>query len=707
MAPHGRYTILGKLADGGMAEIFLATQHGAEGFEKHVVLKRILTQFSADPQFSNMFIDEAHISMSLQHSNIVQVLDLGASGGRYFLVMELVDGWDLERILKRAHEVGMAFPPALALYIVTVICRALSYAHGKTRAGKPLGIVHRDISPNNVLISEQGEIKLADFGIAKAQRKREKTAAGVIKGKVAYMSPEQASGAVIDKRSDIFSVGSLLYRMMTSVLPFEAPTDLEQLLRVQKADVTPIEKVKPGVSAAVAEIVTKAMRFAPAERYQAADEMLVDVERVLRNEFQSAGQTELKLWLEQLARRDGGESIGKQRLDTSGIVKDERGTDLSAGTSFELDEVQEITSGMMTEFQPTPPPVPGAPGTSRPETTVDRAARGLTPSPVFTPSPLITGLKPVPRKRFGGFWLGAILALGGVVGGKMLLDWSMNQGVFSKIGLGPDGAGQGGTVGPMLGPPPPAPPSPTATAPVPAPVPAAAPIAAGHPDAGAAPSPAAPVVATKPDAGPAVPAPIAAAGHDAAAPEPKKVVDEKIADKNADKKAVEEKNVDKKAVAEDDDTDEEELLKKAVPNAEQAVIGANGAEPPPAKEEPEKPPPAKPAPVKVAGAKPSRPAPPPPKPKPPVHPTAILHLKTTPVGAIVRTKGQVLGRTPINLHFRTGNTYELTFVKSGYVPASRLVAVVNARDKTLALALKKRPASRSKTPSRSFFHPHR
>jgi serine/threonine-protein kinase len=675
MARHGRYTILGKLADGGMAEIFLATQHGAEGFEKHVVLKRILTAFSADPQFSNMFIDEAHISMSLQHSNIVQVLDLGVAAGRYFLVMELVDGWDLEKILKRAHEAGMVFPPALALYIVTVVCRALSYAHGKSRGGKPLGIVHRDISPNNVLISEQGEIKLADFGIAMAQRKREKTAAGVIKGKVAYMSPEQASGAAIDKRSDIFSVGSLLYRMMTNVLPFEAPTDLEQLLRVQKADVTPIEKSKPGVSAAVQTIIMKAMRLAPPERYQTADEMLADVERVSRNEFQSAGQTELKLWLEQLGRRDGGESIGKHRLDTSGVVKDDLGTDLSAGTSFELDEVVELTSGM-TELQLTPPPIPGAPGTSRPETTVDRASRGLTPPPALTPPPLVTAMKPAPRKRLSGFWFGAIFALGGVIGGKILIDWSSHQGMFAKLGLGAD-ADQGATVGPVLGPtaPPERAPAPVAT-PSPPPTPAPAPVAAVHPDAAAtaAPAPKA-IAAPTPDA--AV-APVAA-GKDATPPEPKT------------------------AVAEDDDTNEEELLKNAVPNAEHAVIGENGAEPDKPEAEPEpKAERTKPA-GKTATGKPAHPAPAP-KAKPPVHATAILHLKTTPVGAIVRTKGQVLGRTPINLHFRTGNTYELTFVKSGYQPASRLVAVVNAKDKTLALALKKRPAAKK---AHSFFHPHR
>jgi hypothetical protein len=205
-----------------------------------------------------------------------------------------------------------------------------------------------------------------------------------------------------------------------------------------------------------------------------------------------------------------------------------------------------------------------------------------------------------------------------------------------------------------------------------------APVAALKADAASAPPPEKPtaIAAAKPEAGAA---PVAAE-KDAMPPEPKA------------------------AVAEDDEPDEEELLKKAVPNAEQAVIGANGAETP-SKEEPEAPEPPKRTPAKTPAGKPARPAPAP-KPKPVVHETAILHLKTTPVGAIVRTKGQVLGRTPINLHFRTGNTYELTFVKSGYQPASRLVAVNNAKDKTLALALKKRPAPK-KPASRSFFHPHR
>ena len=272
-----------------MAEIFLATQLGREGFQKPVILKRIHSAIYADPQFRNMFIDEAHISMSLSHSNIVQVLDLGLGGGRYFLVMELVDGWDLGRIIQRAAAARMPLLPELGLYITAEVCRALAYAHGKAQSGNAAGIVHRDVSPHNVLISEQGEVKLADFGIAKAMNKREQTGTGVVKGKVAFMSPEQALGKPIDARSDMFSLGTLLYQLMTGVRPFEAPTDLEILLRVQTAEFRPPEEAKPDMEPELAQIMMRAMRLDPAERYQTADEMLVDVERVLRTVFPSRG----------------------------------------------------------------------------------------------------------------------------------------------------------------------------------------------------------------------------------------------------------------------------------------------------------------------------------------------------------------------------------------------------------------------------------
>src|SRR5204862_3719013 len=166
MSKHGRYNIVRRVADGGMAEIFLATQLGREGFQKTVILKRIHSTIYADPQFRNMFIDEAHISMGLSHSNIVQILDLGVGNGRYFLVMEVVDGWDLGRVLHRAAAAGIRLPRELGLYIAAEICRALAYAHSRTDGDRAMGIVHRDVSPHNILLSVHGEVKLTDFGIA-------------------------------------------------------------------------------------------------------------------------------------------------------------------------------------------------------------------------------------------------------------------------------------------------------------------------------------------------------------------------------------------------------------------------------------------------------------------------------------------------------------------------------------------------------------
>ena len=312
MAQHGRYTVLRKLANGGMAEIFLATQQGHEGFQKPVVLKRILGSISADPQFQNMLIDEARISMMLTHSNIVQVLDLGRAGGRYFLALELVDGWDLGHVLHRSKLAGWPLPPPLGLFVVAEVCRALAYAHAKRGPdGQPLGIVHRDVSPNNVLISEHGEVKLTDFGIAKAMRKREHTGTGVVKGKVAFMSPEQGLGKPIDARSDLFSLGTLLYLVMTGVRPFEAPTDLETLLRVQQAEFRSPAEVRPDLAPDVVHIVLRAMQQNLQLRYQSADEMLVDLERALRADFGGVGQTELKQYLAELERRDGIPTIAR------------------------------------------------------------------------------------------------------------------------------------------------------------------------------------------------------------------------------------------------------------------------------------------------------------------------------------------------------------------------------------------------------------
>jgi serine/threonine protein kinase len=340
---HGRYTVVRKLAEGGMAEIFLARQHGSEGFEKPVVLKRIHSAFYADEQFRNMLVDEAHISMGLHHNNIVQVLDLGRAGGRLFLVLELVDGWDLARVLDRAHEVRQLLPPGLGLYIIAEVCRALSYAHSRTHSdGEPLGIVHRDVSPQNVLISEQGEVKLADFGIAKAMTRRDRTATGVVKGKVAFMSPEQAHGQALDERSDLFSLGTLLYLVTTGVRPFEAATDFEVIARVQKCLYRPPEQVSPEMPESLGAIIRRALTLRPEDRYRSADELLVDLESVWRADYGAPGQTELKLWLADLSRIDGSAPTGRTLTGSNGSPRAEASTpapgDLAEGVALQLGE---------------------------------------------------------------------------------------------------------------------------------------------------------------------------------------------------------------------------------------------------------------------------------------------------------------------------------------------------------------------------------
>ncbi len=355
MARDGRYRIVRKIADGGMAEIFLATQHGAEGFERPVVLKRILATLLTEPQFRNMMVDEAHVAMSLNHSNIAQVLDLGEWKGRYFLVLEFVDGWDLNNLLQRVRAANFPMPAQLALYVVGEVCRALAYAHAKTAGGNHLGIVHRDISPHNVLVSLQGEVKLTDFGIAKATIRREQTGQGIIKGKLAFMSPEQASGMPIDARSDLFSVGTMLYLMTTGVRPFEAPTDLESILRVQQCQFSRPVDANPAIPPQLSEIILRAMQADPAARYQSAEALLIDLEAVQRTVFVPAGQTELKRWLAELGDKDHALPAGRA------VATDPTATD-TLGQLAGADVIFEATGNedALARAAALPPPVPVA-----------------------------------------------------------------------------------------------------------------------------------------------------------------------------------------------------------------------------------------------------------------------------------------------------------------------------------------------------------
>ncbi|MCA9554986.1 MAG: serine/threonine protein kinase, partial [Myxococcales bacterium] len=267
----GDYVLQDRIGAGGMAEIFLATAQGIEGFEKRLVIKRILPTLSDDEQFVRMFIEEAKLCVALRHPNIVQVYDLGEIDYQYFIAMEFVDGRDLLKTLAACGRKKIGFPTDIALYIVMETLKGLEYAHHLERPdGEPLGIIHRDVSPSNVLLSFEGEVKLCDFGIAKAST-REKTATGILKGKFGYMAPEQVTGAPIDHRADVFAVGIVLYELLTGHRLFAGKNDLMVLERVRDAVIDPLPRFyRPDLDDELEGIVLKALARRADDRFQSA-----------------------------------------------------------------------------------------------------------------------------------------------------------------------------------------------------------------------------------------------------------------------------------------------------------------------------------------------------------------------------------------------------------------------------------------------------
>ena len=597
MAKAGRYHIARKIADGGMAEIFVGTQHGMEGFERPVVLKRILAPLVADPQFRNMLIDEAHVAMGLNHSNIVQVLDLGHVRGRYFLVLELVDGWDLSQILGRTANTQFPLPPEIVLYIAAEICRALAYAHARTRDGQPLAIVHRDVSPQNVLVSEQGEVKLTDFGIAKAMGRREHTSQGVIKGKLAFMSPEQASGAVLDNRSDLFALGTMLYLFFTGRRPFEGPTDLEAIMRVRECKFTPPEAVKPGLPPALVKIIHRAMQALPAQRYQSADEMLVDIESVQRTVYRPAGQTELKRWLAALQERDHCQTISHASVAQSPSDENEA-FDIGAGAEVVFDEsnlidVEDVVRGIQSTIAAVPDQYVQLRPRSEEKTTAS--------------TPIALGQSRVPARIIVFALIVAALALGA---------W---------LAMPSDRR---------------------------------APAKSGHetrdrqpsvkeepPPKSNAKSVQMPVMAV--DAGARASMDAGSSGTPVAA--------ETLSPANEE--------------------EEESLLKNAEPDDHERVLGENEGVRSGKKTA---------SPLRSSGAN--------------ATPVSV-RVVSSPEGAVVSLGKRVFGRAPMNLRFRPGITFELTFVKMGYSRTTKRFTATGKKDQTVRVALKKKPV-----PKKSFFH---
>ena len=305
MARGTRYHVVSKIAKGGMAEIFLALQQGEQGFQKPVVLKRILPSLAADPKFVRMFVDEAHIASTLNHSNLVQVLDLGRSGGQYFLVLEFVDGWSLEQIRRRAQAAKLKLPVPLALTIVSALCRGLAYVHTRERNGQPLGIVHRDVTPQNVLISQHGEVKLADFGIAKAIGKGEKSATGSSRASSRTCRPSSRwrsrwTGAPICSRWAPCSTSS-----RPGASPSTGRRTRTSSCRSGARGPRSPRRVVRDLNPDVERLITRALRASPGKRWQSAEQMADKIDAILVKLGQPSGPAPLKRWLETLSAKDG------------------------------------------------------------------------------------------------------------------------------------------------------------------------------------------------------------------------------------------------------------------------------------------------------------------------------------------------------------------------------------------------------------------
>lgn len=299
----GRYKLIKKIGAGGMAEIYLARAFGAQGIEKTLVLKRILPAFVRDAHFITMFVDEAQVASKLNHSNIVQIYSFEQIGRDYVLAMELIDGPDLTKLLVTCRRRGRLLPPEVAAYITAEVAKGLDYAHNRRdEHGEALDIVHRDVSPQNVLLSWDGAAKIADFGIARARRLGEE-GSGVIKGKFAYMSPEQASGEEVDRRSDIYSLGVVLYEMLTGKPLFRGKPGSQILERVKTAVIEPPTTIEASVPAPLEAIVMKCLRKDPTERYQTAREMATDLARYLHGLDELVDATTLEAFLREVLPR--------------------------------------------------------------------------------------------------------------------------------------------------------------------------------------------------------------------------------------------------------------------------------------------------------------------------------------------------------------------------------------------------------------------
>ncbi|RKG57913.1 serine/threonine protein kinase [Corallococcus sp. CA054B] len=406
LQPYGQYVLVRKLAEGGMAEIFLAKLLGADGFERNVVLKRMLPTLSAIPDFVEMFRDEARLAAKLSHPHIVQIHELGFTDGCYYICMEYLAGEDFSTTLRLAGRRRQYVPLPVVMRVLIDAARGLHFAHTFTNEqGQPLHVVHRDVSPSNLYVTYQGQVKVLDFGIAKAESRLVQTRTGVVKGKYIYMAPEQAQGKEVDHRADVFSLGVSLYEAVTHVRPFSRENDLAVLNALLQGEFEKPRALRADLPEGLEAIILKAMAFKPEDRYATSEEFADALERFAA-EFQGGAASAPTLGT--FLRNHFGEErvTEKTRIPTLATLTAARPTD--------------------PEFAAIASPVSGAgtnaygPQVSRPSSTGVRALTAqnkAAPVQAQAPEPEVVPSAPVAKPASRRWLMGVVGGLGLVAAG--------------------------------------------------------------------------------------------------------------------------------------------------------------------------------------------------------------------------------------------------------------------------------------------------
>ncbi|MGZ6163036.1 MAG: serine/threonine protein kinase, partial [Myxococcaceae bacterium] len=353
--PFGRYLLLDRINIGGMAEVWRGKVFGAGGFERLVAIKRILPNIAEDEEFISMFQDEAKISVQLTHANICQIYELNRLGPSLFIAMEYVPGKDLRSIFERARKKGEPPPVPLVCYVIGKLCEGLDYAHRKKDpSSRDLNVVHRDVSPQNVLISFEGEVKVIDFGIAKAAGKVTKTQAGILKGKFGYMSPEQIRGRPLDRRSDVFSIGVCLYELLTGERLFVGESDFQVLEKVRKAEVLPPSTYNRKIPEALERIVLKALAKDPQDRFQYASELADELQRFLITSDSIFSRKDLMQYM----KSTFAEEVERERARIAEYAGIKAPESMAPDAGVGMVPMLSRTTGPILAAVPTPPSTP-------------------------------------------------------------------------------------------------------------------------------------------------------------------------------------------------------------------------------------------------------------------------------------------------------------------------------------------------------------